>query len=150
MIHFIYINRAPITIQQHHNRKPNRSFCSSNGHDEEYEHLAVEISQVPRERHKGQVDGIQHQLHTHEDDNGVFARKYTNRADGEEDGTDCEITVQIFHEYICNSHRLRMAELPKEIVPAQLRFLAFRFDFVHLSDYPDSECQPINYDLGAC
>ena len=49
-------------------RQPDRGLGGGDGHDEEDDHLAVHRPQAAGEGDEGQVDGVQHQLDRHEDD----------------------------------------------------------------------------------
>jgi len=56
--------------------------------DNEYEkhgRFSTNIVERTRERHKGQVRGVEHQLNTHEHDEDVATDKHTKGANSEED-----------------------------------------------------------------
>lgn len=74
--------------EKHYNDgKAHADFCGSNYHDKEHKQLCLAsccwvvgaVSKMIhfRKSHQQQIDGIQHKLDAHENDNGISAGKHT-------------------------------------------------------------------------
>lgn len=71
--------------------KSYRSFSSGDGHNKERKNVAIKVNAVLRERDKRQVHRIQHQLHTHEECDGVSFDQNAVNADAKGDGANKQI-----------------------------------------------------------
>ena len=85
------IDRFPVSENGDDDRQTDGYLCGSNGHYKKHEYLTVALPQLAGERHKREVDRIQHQLDAHEDHDRVSACKNTNNPDSKEDGAQNEI-----------------------------------------------------------
>src|SRR5579864_6872007 len=71
--------------QHHQDRQPDRRLRRGDGEYEEHENLPVRIAKVVREGDEIHVDGEQHQLDRHQQDDDVLAvEKYPDDADREQ------------------------------------------------------------------
>src|SRR5689334_14021184 len=67
----------------------------SDHHDEQGDHLAVEVAAHPRERHEHQVGRVEHELDTHEHDDGVAAHEHRRTTDREQDGREVDVVDEV-------------------------------------------------------
>src|SRR5690554_1198342 len=67
------VDRAPVAEKRDHDRQADGGLCSGDGQDEEHEHLARRITELPRERHEVDVHRQQHQLDAHQQHDDVLA-----------------------------------------------------------------------------
>jgi hypothetical protein len=68
------IGLACIAIHQNQNGQAYCRFCRRYNHDKKHENLSVRIPHVSRKRRKQQVHRIEHQLDTHQKDDGISAK----------------------------------------------------------------------------
>ena len=68
----------------HDDREADHDLGGGDHHDEERDDLAVEGAVDPAEGHEGQVDGVEHQLDAHEDQDRVAPQQHADRADAEQ------------------------------------------------------------------
>src|SRR5215475_1023453 len=73
------------TEDRYQDRQSHDHFRGRDHHHEERDHLAVHLAVHPRESDERQVDRVQHELDTHEDDHCVAAHEYADGADHEQD-----------------------------------------------------------------
>ena len=69
--------------------QPHGGLGGRHGHDEEHHDVAtgtVELGQS----HEAQVDGVEHQLDAHEENDGIPPKQYAGHAEAEEDGRESE------------------------------------------------------------
>src|SRR5688572_11738480 len=69
----------------HDDGQPDDDLGRGHHHHEEGGDLAVEVAVLPGERDEGQVAGVEHQLHAHEDHDGVAPDEDPHTPDGEQD-----------------------------------------------------------------
>src|SRR2546426_3043886 len=79
------VGRPAATEQRDDDRQPDRGFGGGHGHDEEDEDVPRHRLILVREGGESQVDGVQHQLDAHQDDDGVATHQDTDAADGEQE-----------------------------------------------------------------
>src|SRR5579862_2548013 len=83
-IHFIHVDRLPITEEGDQNSQPDGSFSCCVGDYKNCENLtmqcvpAVNPLPVARKRHQVQIDGVQDQLNRHQYDHDVPPREHAN------------------------------------------------------------------------
>lgn len=68
-----------------------RSFSSGNRHNKERKNVSIKVNAVLRKRDKRQVYRVQHQLHTHEECDGVSFDQNAVNADAKCDGANEQI-----------------------------------------------------------
>src|SRR5579859_2175028 len=73
------------TEDRHEDGQPHHHLGGGHDHDEEGDDLPVQVGVQPGEGHEREVDRVQHELHAHEDDQGVAAHQHADRADDEQD-----------------------------------------------------------------
>src|SRR5581483_248415 len=95
-VHFVHIRRpaVPEDPQNHRERQPHLR-----RRDRDHEHREDDASEQRRrcvhgERHHVDADGIQHQLHGHQDQHGVPPRQHAVHPDREEDGAEHDEVLQ--------------------------------------------------------
>src|SRR3569832_1589501 len=71
LVQFFDLDARLVAEQQHQDRQPDRRFGGRDGEDEEHEDLAVHVAEVVREGDEVHVDGQQHQLDRHQQDDQV-------------------------------------------------------------------------------
>src|SRR5690606_16151735 len=85
------VDRAPVAEQRDEDRQANGSLGRGDGQDEEHEHLAGRVAELPRERHEVDVDREQQQLQAHQQDDDVLAvDEDAGNADAEQRGAERE------------------------------------------------------------
>ena len=83
-VQVVRVHRGPLAVDGHHQGQAHRHFGGSHGQDKEDEHLAVHGLEMIGETDEGQVDGVQHHLQTHEDDEDVAPDEDPDRPQGEQ------------------------------------------------------------------
>src|SRR5699024_3982579 len=86
--------RTACSEDGHDDRQPDHDLCGRHDHDEERQHLPVQVTVHPGEGHQGEVGGVQHQLHTHERHQGVASHQHGDRADAEQDAGEHQVVDQ--------------------------------------------------------
>src|SRR6478672_2675605 len=64
-------------------------------HDEQGDHLAVEVAAHPGERHEHQVGRVEHQLDPHEHDDRVAAHEDRSATDREQQGREVDVVDEV-------------------------------------------------------
>src|SRR3990170_1604119 len=106
---FVDVRRMAAAEDRDDDRKADDHLGRSDHHREERQHLAVQVSELPRERHQREVHRVQLQLDRHEDHEGVAADQHSDRADREQDGgQDQEIGDRSPHGTGSSSGEARM------------------------------------------
>src|SRR5437588_1210675 len=86
------VGGAAAAEQGHDDGEADHDLGRGDHHREERQDLAVEVADLARERHQGQVHRVQLQLDRHEDDERIAADQHAERSDGEQHaGQDQEI-----------------------------------------------------------
>ena len=94
MLSFIHVDAGFVAEQLHQNRQADGRFSSRHGQDEENKDLAVQVTQVVRERHEVHVDREQHQFNRHQQDDQVFAvQEDADHREREQNRTQCEVVA---------------------------------------------------------
>src|SRR6266700_4170499 len=89
------VDRPDVTEQQHQDRQSNRRLCRGDGQDEEHEHLSSRVAEEAGEGDEVEVDGEEHQLDRHQDDENVASvEKDTDDADRKQDGPENQVMRQ--------------------------------------------------------
>src|SRR5580704_753354 len=84
-VEFIGVDRAAVTEDGQDYSQADRRFGRCHGHDEEDNCLPVHGTPGPAQRHKRQVDRVEHQLDRHKDDDNVAAQHNPGHADTKQD-----------------------------------------------------------------
>jgi len=89
-----HMRRLALAVQRHEEREAHSHLGCSDGDDEEYHHLAIEVVVVSREGHQREVGRIEHQFETHEDHEEVAARDHAQQTQAEEQRADDQVVVK--------------------------------------------------------
>lgn len=100
--HFINVNAVDVTVDHGNNGEPDGDLGCGNGHDEKYEDLPGRILVISGEGHQQQVDGIQHQFHRHENDDGVAPNQNADDANYKQHGSEIH---EMFYRYSLEDFR---------------------------------------------
>ena len=84
-IHLSNIHRLLIAEKRNNYSKPDGSFGGGDGHNKKYENLPRLIAKKLRESNEREVDGVEHQLDAHKNNDSIPAKKNAGSADHEED-----------------------------------------------------------------
>src|SRR5439155_15979302 len=83
LVEVLDVDRADVAEKKHQDREPDRRLGGGDGQYEENEHLSRHVVEEARERDEIEVDGEQHQLDRHQQDDHVPAiEKDAGHADG--------------------------------------------------------------------
>src|SRR5437764_882939 len=82
--------RAPGTEDRHDDGQPHDDLGGGHHHHEERDDLPVQRAVDPAEGDQGEVGGVEHQLHAHEQDDGVAPDQDTDRRRDQQGGGDFE------------------------------------------------------------
>src|SRR5450631_404912 len=92
------IDRLQVAEERHEYRQPDRGFRRGDREDEEHEHLPREVAEVVREGDEVHVDGEQHQLDRHQQDDEVLAvEEDSHDANGKQARAEDEVVAQGDH-----------------------------------------------------
>jgi len=70
-------------------------FCGSDCEGEKDQYLSLDIAVKTAKREEGEVHGIEHKFHAHEDDDCVAANEHADNADRKHDRTQCKKPIYI-------------------------------------------------------
>src|SRR6266851_6648908 len=96
----VHVDRAQVAEERDEDREPDRRLGRRHREDEEHEHLAGEVAQLVREGDEVRVDGKQHQLDRHQQDDEVLpVEEDADHADREEERAEDEVMAQRDHSF---------------------------------------------------
>src|SRR4249919_64514 len=89
------VDGASIAEQRDQDRQADRGFRRGHCQDEEHEHLPGRVAELTRKCNEVDVDGEQHQLDRHQEDDHVLAVEHDARnADAEQRGAERKVVTQ--------------------------------------------------------
>src|SRR5690606_22796822 len=88
------LQRASVADQRDHDRESHGRLRRRHGDDEEGRGLAGHGLMRPAEGQKGHVRGVEHELHAHENHQGVAPNQQRRKAHGEERGTERQVVCE--------------------------------------------------------
>src|SRR5260221_2314342 len=92
------VDRTEVAEERDQDREPDRRLGRRHRQYEEHEHLAREVAELVREGDEVHVDGEQHQLDRHQQDDEVLAvEEYSDHADREEQRAEDEEVLERNH-----------------------------------------------------
>src|SRR5690606_30756667 len=97
-VEIVDVDGRQVTEENHQDGQADRSFCGGDGQNEDHEHLAVKVIHVAGERNEIHVDGEQHQLDGHQQNDQVLAvQEDSDDGDAEQHRAENQIMRQRDH-----------------------------------------------------
>ena len=89
-----------MAINRDDDRKTDHRLSGGDGHNEENYHLSFRGAQKARERDERKVDGVQHKLDGHQNDNQIPAHEHAEDADGKYESAKNQVVVERWHRQL--------------------------------------------------
>src|SRR5699024_10833865 len=96
--------RTTRAVDGHDDRQADDDLGGGHDHNEECCQLTVQVAVQARERHKGQIGGIEHQFDAHKHHNGVAASQDADPANGEQQHQHGDVGVDSAAPDLTNHH----------------------------------------------
>src|SRR6185436_1487254 len=89
------VDGLQVAEQHDQDRETDRRLCGGDGQDEKYENLAGRVAEIVRKRDEIHIDGEQHELDRHQQDDHILAiEENPDHADREQDRTQYQVMLQ--------------------------------------------------------
>src|SRR3989304_6908893 len=98
-IQVLDVDRGAIAKDHDQDREADGRFRRGHGQNKEHEHLSGDVAEKMRKRDEVRVDGQQHQLDRHQQDDQILpVKKNTDDAEREQDRAKYQIMFERYHD----------------------------------------------------